>query len=179
MSFFLKPVKWLYNEFGVASCYHTGLDAWLSILSRSCRMFAYGANSLVIALFFVSLEFSDFKIGLFMTLTLVGDVFLSLLLTLVADNIGRRRVLFLGAFLMVMSGAAFAIFENFWILLFAAVIGVISPSGGDFGPFRAIEESILSGITTPRTRSDVLSWYVAGSSLGSAAGSSYYFLIRL
>ena len=108
-----------------------------------------------------------------MTLTLLGDVLLSLFLTLVADRVGRRRVLILGALLMVLSGAVFAVFENFWILLAAAVVGVISATGGDFGPFRAIEESTLSYLTTPKTRSDVLSWYVATSSLGSAAGTEF------
>ena len=136
-------------------------------------MFAYGANSLIIALFFSSLDFSDFQIGLFMTLTLAGDMLLSLGLTLVADGLGRRRVLLAGAILMVVSGAVFAVFENFWILLFAAVVGVISATGGDFGPFRAIEESTLSHLTTPKTRSDVLSWYVTTSSLGSAAGVEF------
>ena len=167
------PINWLYNEFGIASVYHTGRDAWLVILGRSCRMFAYGATSLIIALFFSSLNFSDFQIGLFMTLTLVGDVLLSFFLTLVADRVGRRRILFVGAFLMVLSGAVFAISENFWILLGAAVIGVISATGGDFGPFRAIEESTISHLTTPKTRSDVLSWYVTVSSLGSAAGTEF------
>jgi MFS family permease len=171
MSVLLIPINWLYNEFGIASVYHTGRDAWLIILARCCRMFAYGANSLIIALFFSALEFSDFYIGLFMTLTLLGDVILSLFLTLVADRLGRRRVLFVGACLMVVSGAAFAVFENFWVLLFAAVVGVISATGGDFGPFRAIEESTLSHLTSPKTRSDVLSWYVATSSLGSAVGT--------
>ncbi|KAK8058250.1 hypothetical protein PG994_008698, partial [Apiospora phragmitis] len=37
-------------------------------------------------------------------------------------------------------GIIFATFENFWILLFAAVVGVVSVTGGDFGPFRSIEE---------------------------------------
>ncbi len=41
---------------------------------------------------------------------------------------------------MVLSGVVFAMFENFWLLLLAAVIGVISITGGDFGPFRSIEE---------------------------------------
>ena len=173
MSLLTKPVKWLYNEFGLASVYHTGRDAWLVIVGRACRMFAYGANSLIIALFFSSLNFSDFKIGIFMTLTLFGDLLLSLFLTLVADRVGRRRVLFAGASLMVISGAVFAYFENFWILLAAAVVGVISATGGDFGPFRAIEESTLSHLTTPKTRSDVLSWYVTVSSLGSAAGTEF------
>ena len=173
MSSLLIPINRLYNEIGISSLYHTGLDACLVILARSCRMFAYGATSLIIALFFSSLNFSDFQIGLFMTLTLLGDVLLSLFLTLVADRVGRRRVLFVGASLMILSGAVFALFENFWILLGAAVLGVISATGGDFGPFRAIEESTLSHLTSPETRSDVLSWYVTVSSLGSAAGTEF------
>ncbi len=108
-----------------------------------------------------------------MTLTLAGDVLLSLFLSLVADRVGRRRVLLAGASLMILSGAAFAVFENFWILLLAAVVGVISATGADFGPFRAIEESTISHLTTPETRSDVLSWYVAIASLGSAAGTEF------
>jgi MFS family permease len=106
-----------------------------------------------------------------MSLTLLGDVLLSVFLTLVADGIGRRRILLAGSVLMVLSGAMFAIFENFWMLLFAAVVGVISITGGDFGPFRAIEESTLSHLTTPKTRADVLSWYVTTASLGSSFGT--------
>ncbi|RDW65513.1 hypothetical protein BP5796_10205 [Coleophoma crateriformis] len=166
-----KHIKWLYNEFGVASVYNTGSDAWLIILARASRMFAYGANSLIIALFFSALEFSDLRIGLFMTLTLAGDVLLSLLLTLIADKVGRRRVLLLGSILMVLSGAIFAYFENFWILLFAAVVGIVSATGGDLGPFRAIEESTLSHLTNPKTRADVLSWYVTLASIGSCVGT--------
>jgi predicted MFS family arabinose efflux permease len=163
-------IKWLYHEFGVSSVYATGRDAWLIILARTCRMFAYGTNSLILALFFSELQFTDYQIGLFMTLTMVGDVFLSVLLTQIADRLGRRRVLLVGSLLMVSSGLIFALFDNFWILLFGAVVGVISATGGDFGPFRAIEESMLSQLTTAETRSDVLSWYVTTSTLGSSIG---------
>ncbi|KAM4055024.1 major facilitator superfamily protein [Hirsutella rhossiliensis] len=166
-----RPVQWLCHEFGVASVYTTGPDTWLVIFSRTCRMFAFGAISLIIALFLSALGFSDFRIGLFMTLTLAGDVVLSLATALVADRIGRRRILLLGGSLMVLSGAVFAYFENFWILLGAAVVGVVSATGGDFGPFRSVEESTLSHLTTPSTRSDVLSWYVTTSTLGSAVGT--------
>ncbi|KAK4221883.1 putative MFS transporter [Podospora fimiseda] len=160
------------RESGLLSVYNTGPDAWLVILSRSCRMFAYGASSLILALFFAELKFSDSNIGLFMSLTLFGDVILSLLLTLVADRVGRRRTLFMGSLLMIMSGTTFALCENYWVLLAAAVVGVISATGGDFGPFRAIEESVASELTTPATRADVLVWYVTTSSLGSAAGTA-------
>ena len=161
---------WLYHESGLASLYATGADAWLVILARTCRMFAFGGISLVFALFFAALDFSDARIGLFMTLTLGGDVALTFAVTMVADAMGRRRVLFVGGFLMALSGVALSYFENFWVLLLAAILGVVSATGSDFGPFRSIEESVLSHLTTPSTRSDVLSWYITTSGLGSAAG---------
>ncbi|KAI9150530.1 membrane protein [Paramyrothecium foliicola] len=164
-------VAWVLHESGLASVYATGRDAWLIILARACRMFAFGAVSLIIALFLSELQFSDFRIGLFMTLTLVGDVVLSLGVTLLADNLGRRRVFLVGGLAMALSGAVFYFAENYWLLLFAAVFGVVSATGGDFGPFRAVEESTLSHLTVPETRADVLSWYVTFSSLGSAVGT--------
>ncbi|KAK3680837.1 major facilitator superfamily domain-containing protein [Podospora appendiculata] len=163
--------KNIFRESGLLSVHSTGRDATLIIFNRSCRMFAYGASALILALFFAELHVSDTQIGLFMSLTLLGDVVLSLLLTLIADRVGRRRTLFAGAALMIMSGTTFALCENYWALLLAAVVGVISATGGDFGPFRAIEESVISELTTPATRSDVLTWYVTAASLGSSIGT--------
>ncbi|KAI1752892.1 major facilitator superfamily domain-containing protein [Xylaria castorea] len=171
MSTAINPIRWFYHEFGLASLHATGLNAYLIILARTCRMFAYGTNSLILAIFFSALGVTDNQIGLFMSLTLVGDVLLGTLLSLVADRIGRRRVLMGGSMLMITSGVIFAVFENFWILLLGAIVGVISVTGGDFGPFRSIEESILSQLTTPLTRSDVLAWHVSTPLIGSSIGS--------
>lgn len=79
-----------------------------------------------------------------MTFTMVGDLLLGTWLTLVADKVGRRKVLMVGSFLMILTGVIFAVFEDFWVLLFAAVVGVVTATGGDFGPFRAIEEYVPS-----------------------------------
>ncbi|KIW28486.1 uncharacterized protein PV07_08146 [Cladophialophora immunda] len=171
MSVILRPLKWFYHEFGIVAIHETGRNAWLIILARSCRMFAYGTNSLILAIFFSALNYSDHQIGIFMTLTLLGDVFLGTFLTLIADRVGRRRILMAGSVLMILSGFVFAVFENFWILLGAAILGVISVTGGDFGPFRSVEESVLSQLTTPSNRADVLAWYVTTSTLGSSIGS--------
>ena len=162
---------WLYNISGLASLHRTGRDAYLITLSRACRMFAFGAISLTLARFFSELGFSDLRIGLFMSLTLIGDVALGVTVTLMADGLGRRRVMVAGGLLMAASGAVFLFCENFWVLLLAAVVGVVSAGGADFGPFRAVEESMLAHITTPDTRAHVLSWYVTSSSLGAAVGT--------
>jgi MFS family permease len=111
---------------GVPSLRATGKDAYTIIILRCLRMFTAGIPSLVLALFFASLKFPDTRIGIFMTMTLLGDVMLSLLLTLIADKLGRRRILFIGSVMMACSGVVFALSENFWILLIAAVFGIIS-----------------------------------------------------
>lgn len=156
---------------GITSLNHVGRDAYIIITLRSLRMFTAGIPSLILALFFSSLKFPDSRIGIFMTLTLFGDVLLSLLLTLVADKLGRRRILFGGSVMMAGSGVVFALSENFWVLLVAAVFGIISVTGADCGPFRAVEESVLSGLTDERTRSDVLSWYVTATTMAGAVGA--------
>lgn len=164
--------RYAFYESGLASLWTTGRDAWLIIFARCCRMIAYGASSLILALFFNELHVSDSRIGLFLTLTLVGDVILSLGVSLVADRVGRRRTLLLGSALMVFAGLTFALSEHYWILLPAAVVGVLSATGGDTGPFRAIEESTLAELTVPDTRADVLSWYITTAALGSASGTA-------
>lgn len=164
-------LKSLVTEFGLTSVLRSPRDAHLVILMRTIRMMAFGAVSLIFALFLSAIGFSDLAIGVFMTATLAGDVIVSLVVSLLADALGRRRVLFAGAALMAGSGAAFVVFENYWILLLAAVLGVVSATGGDFGPFRSVEESTLAHLTTAAARPDVMSWYVTMSALGSAMGT--------
>lgn len=157
-------------ELGLLTIANAPRDVPLIYLTRFLRMAAYGSASLILALFFASLDISETRIGLFMTLTLLGDVALSLLLTLIADAAGRRRILLLGCFGMVLAGAVFAFASNYWVLLIAAVVGVISVSGNEIGPFRAVEESVLAGLVGEEGRSDAFAWYVVAGTLGSAAG---------
>ena len=109
--------------------YESTLDVILC-LQRFIRLFAYSGTTLILTLFLANLELSDTKMGLFMTLTLVGDVLLSLLLTFIADRLGRRNVLCLGALVVTLSGVIFGLSDKFWVLLAAATVGVISPRYG-------------------------------------------------
>ncbi|OCL07196.1 MFS general substrate transporter [Glonium stellatum] len=165
-----RAARWLAQEFGLSTIAAAGQDTHILILARFLRMFAYGSVALVLALYFAALEISDGRIGLFMTLTLLGDVFISLLLTLVADKLGRRRTLLLGSIMMAFSGVIFALAGNYYILLLAAILGVISPSGSEIGPFRAVEESTLAQLVEATKRSDIFAWYVVLAALGTSAG---------
>jgi len=117
----------LANELGLFSILESSRDTKLLCAQRFVRLFAYGASTLILAVYLSTLEISDARIGLFMTLTLLGDVVISFGLTLFADGLGRRRTLVAGAALMTASGVVFALVGNYWILVAASIFGVISP----------------------------------------------------
>jgi MFS family permease len=146
-------------------------DGWLLFATRFTRLFAYGSLSVILVFYLVGLGLSESQTGLLFTLTLVGDVIVSLYLTTRADRVGRRRMLILGAVLMAGAGIAFAYTRNFLFLIVAGTIGVISPSGNEVGPFLSIEQAALSHVVPSKTRTEVFAWYIMAGSVATALGA--------
>ncbi len=135
------------------------------------RLFAYGALAVVLVVYLTSSGLSASQTGLLLTLTLVGDTAVSLYLTTHADRLGRRRMLIVGAILMVAAGVTFAWTRDFLLLVIAGTIGVISPSGNEVGPFLPIEQAALAHVVPSDARTAVFAWYTLAGSLATAAGS--------
>jgi MFS family permease len=146
-------------------------DGELLFAARSVRMFGYGAVAVILVLYLARLGFDGAAIGLILSLTLVGDTIVSLWLTTHADRLGRRRILIAGAALMAAAGLVFAITDHFLLLLVAATIGVISPSGNEVGPFLAVEQASLSETIEGRRRTSVFAWYNLAGSIATAFGA--------
>src|SRR6266699_384277 len=87
-------------------------DGVLLFVSRFTRLFSYGALSVILVFYLVRLGLSGAQVGVLLTLTIAGDMAISLLLTTRADRIGRRRMLIVGAILMAGAGIAFASTKN-------------------------------------------------------------------
>jgi predicted MFS family arabinose efflux permease len=126
--FFERCLLAVLGELGLVTLWQSPRDSKLLCAQRFVRLFGYGGSTLILASYLKALGFSESRIGLFMTLTLAGDVVISFFLTLFADAMGRRAVLALGSALMCASGLVFAFYDNYWLLLAAAVFGVISPT---------------------------------------------------
>jgi MFS family permease len=148
-------------------------DVPLLFATRAARLFAYGLVSVVLVLHLTAAGLSEVRIGLLLTLALLGDTGISLLLTTRADRLGRRRTLVLGAALMVVAAAAFAATTSFPLLLLAATVGVLSPSGNEVGPFLAVEQAALSQELPAERRTAVFAWYGLTGSLATAAGALF------
>jgi predicted MFS family arabinose efflux permease len=148
-----------------------GRDGHRLFATRVVRLFAYGFLSVVLVLYLVEAGLSEARIGLLLTLTLLGDTAVSLWLTTHADRFGRRRTLIAGAALMLFAGIVFALTGNFLLLLVAATVGVISPSGNEVGPFLAVEQAALTQVVPGTDRTRAFAWYGLVGSFATAAGS--------
>jgi MFS family permease len=146
-------------------------DVGLLFAARSVRMFGYGLLAVVLVLYLDALGLSGGEIGLLLALTLLGDAAISLWLTTHADRIGRRRVLVVGAVLLLVAGVTFAATPVFIVLLVAATLGVISPSGNEVGPFLAVEQASLTQLVDPARRTHLFTRYQLAGSLATAAGA--------
>ena len=150
---------------------HSHRNVILLFTARSIRLFAYGALSVVLALYLHEAGLSSADIGLLFTLTLAGDAGITLWITTTADRLGRKRMLLLGAGLMVMAGVVFSLTGNIILLMIAAIIGVISPSGNEIGPFLSLEQAALSQLLSSEQRTRAFGWYNLAGSLAAAAGA--------
>jgi MFS family permease len=146
-------------------------DGWVLFGTRTVRLFAYGLLSVVLAFYLSAVGLSDRSIGVLLTLTLVGDAVISLLITRVADRVGRRRMLLLGAGLMILAGGVFALTSNPLLLTLVAFVGTLSPSGNEVGPFLAIEQASLAHITPGQRRTHIFAWYNLVGSFATALGA--------
>lgn len=146
-------------------------DVILLFSTRIIRLFAYGFLSVVLALYLASIGLDERLIGLLISVTLAGDAVVSLWLTTSADRLGRKRMLIAGSLLMAGAGVAFAITRNPALLMVAAIVGVISPSGGEIGPFLSIEQAALTHLLPDKQRTGVFAWYNLVGSFATALGA--------
>jgi MFS family permease len=150
-----------------------GLDrnGRLLFLTRVLRMFGYGFLAVVLVLYLAGLGIDGVWIGAILSLTLFGDTLVSLWLTTNADRIGRRRVLVAGSLLMTAAGLVFAVTSWVPLLIVAATIGVISPTGNEVGPFLAVEQAALSQATPDARRTPTFAWYNLAGYVATAVGA--------
>jgi MFS family permease len=139
--------------------------------TRITRLFCYGFLSVILALYLAQAGLDEKQIGLLFTLTLAGDAGISLWLTTSADRFGRKRTLIVGALLMLGAGMAFLLTRNVVVLMAAAIIGVISPSGNEIGPFLSVEQAALSHLLPNEKRTQTFAWYNLVGSFATATGA--------
>ncbi len=146
-------------------------DGWLLFATCGLRSFAYGFLSVILGLYLDAVGLSPAAIGWIFTAALAGGALMTIIITAVADRFGRRALLIVGAVLMALAGSVFALSRDPILLTIAAVLGTISPSGKEVGPFLSIEQAILPQTTQDEQRTAIFSAYNLVGSFAGAVGA--------
>ena len=149
---------------------------WL-FAGRALRTFSFGYLSLALALYLSARGFSAAAIGGVLTATLVEDAVFTALVAGLANRLGRRRLLTACSLLISFAGVLLAVGDAPWVLVVGAVLGTLSPSGQEAGPFSPVEQALLPTTVSREARTRAFAWYnVAGyvpAALGSLAAAGW------
>ncbi|MGH9876438.1 MAG: MFS transporter [Nitrososphaerales archaeon] len=155
----------------------TSILAWLSrdgkllLAANIARMFGFGFVSIILAIYLKSAGYDALFTGIIITATLVSSSFFTFFASLYADRIGRRKILMLFSGLMVIAGLIFALTTDYYLLLLAALIGLINATGVNFGPFISIEQAILPQTSSDKKRNYTFALYQTTGTFAMAAGT--------
>ncbi len=109
--------------------------------------------------------------GVVIAVGLAGAACATLVATVAADAIGRRRFLGLLAVLGGAGAVAAAYVHGAWALGAAAFLGMLNGMGRDRGAALVLEQAVLPATAAPAQRTRVIAWYNVLQDAGHAFGS--------
>jgi len=114
------------------------------------------------------------------SLGLTGCAVGTLIVTLVADRMGRRATLMILAFLMMLGGLALALTTRVTLVMLSVLLGMVNGMGRDRGAGLTVEQAILPQTATADRRTSVFAWYNltidGGHAIGALLGGLPAFL---
>jgi MFS family permease len=139
------------------------------------RSLTVGLTGVVAGVYLSRIGLSPFKIGIVMGFGLAGAAASSVVVTLRADRLGRRRTLMTLSFLTAIGGLGLALQPSLPILLFLVFVGMLNGMGTDRSASFALEQAIVPGLVANQRRTWTLAWYNVildvGGSLGALAAA--------
>ena len=153
------------------TCWNWPKPVWLLLLATGLRHVALGAVAVVLGLHLRALGFGSVAVGAVFTATLAGGAASSALFGLLADRLGRRRLLLLATLSLALASLVFALSNLPALLLAAAILGTIGPTGYDTGPALSLEQAALAEATRVEQRTGALAAHTLVAMLGSGVGA--------
>jgi MFS family permease len=115
--------------------------------------------------------FDAAEIGVVVGAGLSGAALAALVVTLVGDRLGRRRVLVTVALLGAAGGLGVAAATQLGVTLAAAFVGMMNGMGRDRGAAVIVDQAILPATATDADRTKAFAWYSVLQDVGHALGA--------
>jgi MFS family permease len=144
-------------------------DGKLIILSLGIRAFAQGSASIILALYLDKLGYSLVEIGAFLSAGMAGAACLTFIVSLVAERVGRRRLMVFFAILTSAAALGMVFVNSFLPLIVIAFFGNVGAGG--ILPVAPLEQASLTDTAPVHKRTDLFAIYrifgLAGTTLGA------------
>jgi len=136
------------------------------------RALATGMLGVLLGIYLARAGLSVAATGAVIAAGLAGGATATLVATLRADRIGRRRFLVSLALLGIAGAAIMALVAAPWALAAAAFGGMLNGMGRDRGAALALEQAMLPATAGVGDRTRVIAWYNVLQDAGHALGSA-------
>ncbi len=139
--------------------------------ARALRDFADGFVAVLLPAYLTLLGCTAFQVGVLATAALLGSSLLTLATGVLGARYDHRQLLLGAAGLMVATGVAFAVVNDYAVLLVVAFAGTVNPSGGSVSVFVPLEHSALTQATADSDRTRMFARYSLAGALAGALGA--------
>jgi len=160
---------------------HPKRDLALINAAGLLRSFGVGLMGVVLGIFLFRSGLSSTAIGLIIAMGLAGSAFATVLMTLSADRIGRKRFLVFLSLMSAVGGIALALSPSAPLLAILVFVGMLNGTGTDRSAAYALDQAIVPGLVSEPRRTWGLAWYNVlldgGGSLG-ALGAGLPLLLQ-
>ncbi|MCL5009553.1 MAG: MFS transporter [Candidatus Parvarchaeota archaeon] len=139
--------------------YNLSYKSGILLLTKTLRTFGFGFLSIILPLYLLKLGYSALFIGVVLSASVFSSVMYNVLVSKFSDRFGRGRSLVILSLLMAFSGVLLILNISAVSLVIASIIGAMSVTGTETGPFVAVEQSAIATSTDQRNRTNVFGLY--------------------
>src|SRR5215470_18458314 len=152
---------------------HPKRDLALINVAGFLRSFGVGLMGVVLGIYLFRTGLTSTAIGLIIAAGLAGSASATMVMTIAADQGGRKWFLVVLSLLSAVGGIALALTPSLPILATLAFIGMLNGTGTDRSAAFALDQAIVPGLVSDTRRTWNLAWYNvlldSGGSLGALA----------
>src|SRR5215469_4561417 len=139
------------------------------------RSFGVGMMGVLLGVYLFRTGLTSVAIGLVIAVGLAGSALATVMVSLIADRVGRRSFLLVLSLLSGVAGIALAVSPSLPILAMLAFVGMLNGTGTDRSAASALDQALIPGLVSDIKRTWSLAWYNVlldgGGALGAMAAA--------
>lgn len=148
-------------------------DGKIVLIEKAVRTVPYGFLGVLFPVYLSQkpFGFGAFLIGVVLALTVASSAIYTLVASMFADHLGRKRTLIFFALTDAVAGALLFSSDSWWGPVAAGIVGNMTVGAGEVGPFLTLEQAILPGASKIGKRTLGFSIYNLVGYVSSSAGA--------